>query len=175
MKYPVIIADPPWMERGAGKSKRGADRHYPLMSTTDICAIGERVQEVVEDDALLFLWATNNFLLDGLQVMEAWGFRYVTNLVWCKNERKGLGQYVRGAHELVLLGRRGDTLPAYHDETRERYPSVFHGTPQAHSVKPGAIFEIAESFAQGNPKLEIFSRAARFGWDSWGDEVGVQL
>jgi hypothetical protein len=37
MKYGTILADPPWLERGGGKIKRGADRHYPLMKTRDIC------------------------------------------------------------------------------------------------------------------------------------------
>ena len=35
-KYKTIYADPPWNEQGAGKIKRGADRHYPLMKTEDI-------------------------------------------------------------------------------------------------------------------------------------------
>ena len=39
MRYHTIYADPPWMERGGGRIKRGADRHYPLMSTKDIMAL----------------------------------------------------------------------------------------------------------------------------------------
>lgn len=30
MKYKTIYADAPWMEHGAGKSQRGADKHYAL-------------------------------------------------------------------------------------------------------------------------------------------------
>ena len=30
-KYKTIYMDPPWMESGGGKIKRGADRHYPLI------------------------------------------------------------------------------------------------------------------------------------------------
>jgi hypothetical protein len=29
-KYRTIYIDPPWPERGGGKIKRGADRHYSL-------------------------------------------------------------------------------------------------------------------------------------------------
>jgi len=72
MKYKTIYADPPWMERGGGKIKRGADRHYPLMKTKDICDL-PIIKEIVDDNAHLYLWTTNNFLKDGLQVMEAWG------------------------------------------------------------------------------------------------------
>ncbi len=174
MKYDVIIADPPWSEGGGGKIKRGADRHYPLMRTKDIVCLGGRVRSAVADDALLFLWVTNNFLPDGLAVMEAWGFTYVTNIAWHKSGNVGLGQYVRMAHELCLIGRRGKTLPAYKAKERIRYPSVIHSPRGRHSEKPAAIFEIAESFTDG-AKLEIFSRSRRLGWDAWGDEVGVQL
>lgn len=69
--YSIIYADPPWLERGSGKIKRGADRHYPLMSTPDICALP--VKEWAADNAHLYLWATNNFLPDALQVITAWG------------------------------------------------------------------------------------------------------
>ena len=31
MKYKTILADPPWYQRGGGKIKRGADRHYPIL------------------------------------------------------------------------------------------------------------------------------------------------
>lgn len=34
--YRTILIDPPWLERGAGKIKRGADRHYPLLKTDEI-------------------------------------------------------------------------------------------------------------------------------------------
>ena len=94
-KYKTIYADPPWREQGGGKIKRGADRHYPLMKTKDIKALP--VKDIADDDCWLFLWVTNNFLKDGLEVMEEWGFRYVTNFVWTK-ERFGIGYYFRGQH-----------------------------------------------------------------------------
>ena len=72
---------------GGGKIKRGADRHYPLMSTKDIMALD--VPSIAADDCHLYLWVTNNFLPDGLKVMEAWGFRYVTMITWLK-DRAGL-------------------------------------------------------------------------------------
>lgn len=81
-EYRTILADPPWLERGGGQIKRGADRHYPLMSTDAICTLP--VREWTAPDAHLYLWVTNNFLPDGLRVMQAWGFRYVTKIDWYK-------------------------------------------------------------------------------------------
>jgi N6-adenosine-specific RNA methylase IME4 len=77
-KYKTIYCDPAWNEVGGGKIKRGADRHYTLMKTKDIKKLP--VQSIADDDCWLFMWVTNNFLKDGLDVMEYWGFRYVTNL-----------------------------------------------------------------------------------------------
>jgi N6-adenosine-specific RNA methylase IME4 len=80
--YACLMADPPWLEQGGGEIKRGADRHYPLMSTSDIAALP--VSSWAATDAHLYLWVTNNFLEDGLLVMKAWGFRYVTKIEWYK-------------------------------------------------------------------------------------------
>ena len=68
-KYSTIYADPPWMESGGGKIKRGADRHYELMKTKDI--VNLPIPFITEQNAHLYLWVTNNFLQDGLQVMKA--------------------------------------------------------------------------------------------------------
>lgn len=104
MKYHTIYADPPWMERGG--DGRGANAHYPIMKTKEIIALAPMVQELAEENAHLYLWATNNFLPDALEVMKVWGFRYVTTITWVK-DRIGLGQYFRGLTEHCLFGVRG--------------------------------------------------------------------
>ncbi|MCK5641183.1 MAG: hypothetical protein KAJ19_10310 [Gammaproteobacteria bacterium] len=94
MKYKTIYADPPWPERGGGKIKRGADRHYPLMKVKEIISMSDFVNSISDENCHLYLWVTNNYLPSGLQVMEAWGFRYITTITWVK-DRIGLGQYFR--------------------------------------------------------------------------------
>ena len=83
-KYKTIYADPPWMESGGGKIKRGADRHYPLMKTKDIIELP--IHNLAEDNCHLYLWVTNNFLIDGLEVMKSWGFTYKNKITWVKGE-----------------------------------------------------------------------------------------
>jgi N6-adenosine-specific RNA methylase IME4 len=96
MKYRTIYADPPWPETGGGKIKRGADRHYPLMSVSAIKAMGGQLQHYIDDQGChLYLWVTNTHLANGLAVMETWGFEYKTTITWIK-DRIGLGQYFRG-------------------------------------------------------------------------------
>lgn len=100
-KYKTIYADPPWHESGGGKIKRGADRHYPLMKTTEIESLP--VNGLIHPDGChLYLWATNNHLQDAFKVINAWGFEYITTITWMK-DRPGLGQYFRGITEHCLF------------------------------------------------------------------------
>ena len=175
--YEVILADPPWPERGGGKIKRGADRHYPLMSVGEIKDLGSDIRELAAPDSFLFLWVTNNYLADGLETVEYWGFRYVTNMVWCKPSI-GLGHYFRGQHELLLLGIKGH--PAYSrrpngsEAGRIVHSSVVHAPKHGHSQKPQAVFDIIQTFSPG-PYLELFARIPRLGWDCMGNEVGTVI
>jgi len=172
-RYATLLADPPWLERGGGQVKRGADRHYPLMATRDICALP--VRDLALDDAHLYLWVTNNFLPDGLEVMRAWGFRYVTNLAWGKvrdgKPQQGLGQYFRGAHELLLFGVRGRVpYRTTADGKRAQHPSLVLEPRGEHSRKPEVFHRIIEKVSPG-PYLELFARRPMPGWAVWGNEV----
>lgn len=167
--YRTIYADPPWLERGGGKIKRGADRHYDLMHTRDICALP--VESLVCPDAHLYLWVTNNFLPDGLQVMAAWGFRYVTCITWAK-DKVGLGQYFRGMTEQLLFGVRGK--PGYKTTAqgkRCQATTLINAPRGQHSTKPAHARQMIEHVSRG-PFLELFARERVEGWDAWGNEVG---
>ena len=173
-RYEILYADPPWPERGAGKIHRGADRHYPLMTVEAIEGMRHElpdgkpgVLQLAADDGFLFLWANNGFLPQALNVMDAWGFRYATNIVWDKSPQVGLGFYTRGQHELLLIGVRG--RPAYsrqpHGGTRagRNTPlSVIHAQRTEHSRKPAAAYRVIERFGAG-PRLELFRPQAAGG------------
>lgn len=168
----TIVADPPWLERGGGKIKRGADRHYPLMSTDDIIKVMRKVifgHGVDEDGSHMYMWVTNNFLEDGLRVMRELGWRYVTMRTWAK-DRIGLGYYWRGQTEHVLFGVRGK-LPSL---VRTESTLVGKGIVKRgrHSAKPQVFFDEVERVSPG-PRLEIFAREPREGWTVWGNEVAA--
>ena len=168
--YRCIVADPPWLERGGGVIKRGADRHYSLMTTPSIEALlRDEILPQVADDAHLWLWVTNNYLPDGLRVIDGLGFRYVTNLAWVKDSF-GLGQYLRGQHELCLLAVRGAAMVP---EVRD-VPSIVRCAKARHSQKPQAAFDAIARVSPG-PRLEVFARERRAGWDAWGNEVADTL
>ncbi len=167
----TIVIDPPWMEKGGGKTKRGADKHYPLLSTPEIIRTvlqGPFAEYEIAKDAHMYLWATNNFLPDGLKVMDSLGFRYITNIVWMKN-RMGLGQYFRGKHELCLFGVTGRGFGSRTDD--RGVPSAILADTTGHSRKPGLFYDTVERRSFG-PYLDVFSRLQRNGWSTWGNEAG---
>jgi len=163
--YDIILADPPWRYSHGAANRGKAEMHYPTMELDEI--INLPIQEHVADDAALFLWATNPFLPDALKVMGAWCFRYVTNICWVK-QRFGTGWYVRGQHELLLIGVRGRIgVPADED----RPPSVIHAPAGRHSEKPAEVYDVVEGMYPRRRYLELFARRTRPGWASWGDEI----
>ena len=179
-KYTTIYADPPWMESGGGKIKRGADRHYPLMRTKDIMALP--ISDICEDNAHLYLWVTNNFLPDGLKVMKAWGFRYITKITWIKAEpfvggqafkfqNAGLGQYFRGRDEVCLFGTKGK-LPYKTSEFGKRMQghTAFAAPRGKHSQKPEEMRDMIERVSFP-PYIELFARTTVDGWDALGNEI----
>jgi N6-adenosine-specific RNA methylase IME4 len=173
--YATLLLDPPWLERGAGKVKRGADRHYPLLKTHAMPPVifGSGVW-FPHECAHMYLWVTNNFLPDGLWLMDVLGFRYVTNVVWAK-QRVGLGQYFRGQHELLLFGvRKGASQPTLFRSERKNIPSLLNADRGKHSAKPVEAYELIEARStcpEGLGRLEMFARSERPGWTSWGNEL----
>lgn len=166
-RYKTIYADPAWAEVGGGQIKRGADKHYPVMRTKDIMALP--VAQIAEDNAHLYLWVTNNFLRDGLKVMEAWGFEYKTTITWLK-DRIGLGQYFRGQTEHCLFGVRGVLPYKVIDGKRAQGTTGFYAVRKAHSAKPAQMRSMIERVSYA-PRMELFARERHEGWDVWGNEV----
>lgn len=180
-KYKTIYADPPWQERGAGKIKRGADRHYKTLATSVICGMFVRLGRIIEYDCHCYIWVTNNFLPDGLAVMHRWGFRYITKIDWGKvknpeqfglfdfdfepeEAQRGLGQYFRGSTESCLFGVRG-RLPY-----KGQGNTLILSERTKHSRKPKAMREMIERVSYP-PYLELFAREKTENWDVWGNEI----
>lgn len=169
--YTTILMDPPWMERGGGRIKRGADRHYPLVKTRNIPEVIRACGAFRPAAACsLWMWATANFLGDAMWLMGELGARYVTNVVWVKTGAPGLGQRFRMMHEHLLYGRIGNVpIPA----PANRLPSVLFAPRTRHSAKPRESYELIEKHDPPGRRLEMFSRTPRDGWDAWGNEVNT--
>ena len=172
MKIRTIVADPPWNERGGGKIKRGADKHYSLMKRDGIAEVMSTwiEEEDLHDDLHLYLWVTNNFLADGIWVVNQLGFRYITNLVWAKPSF-GLGRYFRGQHELCLFATRGRGF-ANRTEAND-VASLIEAPKRLHSQKPDEFYQLVEKRSKGR-YLELFSRRQpQREWTMKGNQIGI--
>jgi N6-adenosine-specific RNA methylase IME4 len=171
--WKVIASDPPWMERGGGRIKRGADRHYDLLTYAEIVDATRCLMQpegVDREGCALWLWSTSNHLPGAFGVMESLGFRYVTHLVWTKTGKPGLGQRTRHRHEHLLLGTVGHVpIPPPPD----RPDSVMEAPRAKHSEKPQVAYDRIERAMPWGPKLELFARAPRAGWTTRGDDPGA--
>jgi N6-adenosine-specific RNA methylase IME4 len=177
--YSTIVADPPWDYRGGwpvGRVPDGAvhdGRRTPLpyssMTVADIAALP--VAGLAASDAHLYLWTTNRYLFDARRIVDAWGFRYSQLLVWAKTPMGvGPGGAFAQSAEFVLFCKRGSLRPI------ARQDSVWFNWKRTamHSAKPPAFGDLVERVSPG-PYVELFARAPRLGWDSWGHgyEIGA--
>lgn len=181
-RYGTIVVDPPWRYRSTDILTRGWQRtasvesgketsgHYTTMTNAEIAALP--VGDLADDAACLYLWVTNPRLYgerDGSwsprEIIEAWGFRYITLLTWVKTGPMGLGFYFRGHTEHALFCTRGDVrIPP-----KERESNIVTAPRRKHSEKPDAFYDKVERVSPG-PYVELFARRARFNWDYWGDQ-----
>lgn len=172
LAYDLVMADPPWaFEAWSDKGKhKAASAQYDVMDLAAIKALP--VQNLCRGDALLWLWATHPMLPQALDVVDAWGFRYVTSGVWVKRTRSGklafgTGYRLRCASEPFIIAVMGNPVTAANVRT------VVEGPVREHSRKPDEAYAAAEHLCpKALRRLDMFSRETRAGWESWGLEAG---
>lgn len=122
----------------------------------------------------MFLWVTAPCLIEGIELIKAWGFTYKTvAFTWikkCKRADKiftGMGYYTRSNAEYCLIATKGKGL-----KRKSRSVSSVIMTPiEEHSKKPDETRKRIEALYGDVPKIELFARRQADNWDSWGNEV----
>lgn len=175
MRFGTVLADPPW--RFINRTGKMAPEHrrlarYSTMTTPEICSLP--VESIAAERAHLYLWVPNALLAEGLSVLTAWGFEYKSNIVWHKVRKdggpdgRGVGFYFRNVTEILLFGVRGKNARTLAPgRTQVNYIAT---RKREHSRKPDEQYEIIESCSWG-PRIELFSRGNRSGWQCWGDQA----
>ena len=168
-QYDVLLIDPPWDY--SNSAVRGSpEDHYSVMADEEIKQLKI---PAADKAAVLFLWATNPKLDVAIDVMREWGFTYKTNIAWVK-DKYGTGYYVRGQHELLLIGIIGSGLGTPAEADR---PSsvLFAARGKEHSKKPPEVYDLIEKMFPGRKYIEMFARGdkPREGWKTWGLEAAV--
>ncbi len=182
-KFDIIYADPPWHYAGKlqfDKSSKSADQidlsknifissasfKYPTLKTTQMMSLS--VQDIAEDDCLLFMWATNPHLAQAMELGKAWGFEYKTvAFVWDKMAHNP-GQYTLSNCELCLVFKRG-RVPK--PRGARNVQQLIRSPRRAHSMKPDEVRQAIEKMFPTQERIELFARSAVKGWSQWGLDV----
>ena len=170
----TILADPPWQfQNRTGKVAPEHKRlnRYGTLSLQDIKDIP--VASACDVNAHLYLWVPNALLPEGIAVLQAWGFKYKSNIVWHKVRKdggpdgRGVGFYFRNTTELLLFGVRGSMRTL---DPGRRQVNIIRTRKREHSRKPDEQYELIQSCSPG-PYLEMFARGTRDSWLSWGNQA----
>lgn len=173
-KYSIIYADPPW--DGLGWNNGGQKcpaNHYEVQDIEWIKSLP--VQTISEDNSFLFLWVTFPNLKAGLDVIDAWGFKYSTCAFnWVKRNKKsdsffmGCGNYTRANSELCLLATKGKCQKLVKSRSVRQ---VCDARIEKHSKKPDEIRDRIVQLCGDISRIELFARQKTPGWDVWGNEA----
>ncbi len=179
--YRTILIDPPWpyKQKLVGKARGGAEKYYETMSLKDIEALP--IFQLGAEHCQLWLWTTVSHTHEAFHILEAWRFRYVSQRVWVKGRVEGsklvshfgLGYWIRGQHEILLLAVKGNPrskLKGPKGATGLNIASVILAPRAKHSEKPEQSYQDIERMSE-EPRLELFARKGREGWNGWGDEL----
>ena len=171
-RYACFLADPPWAfltYSGNKVPQRAKTQHYDTMTEAELSALP--VADLVADDAWMQMWVLDTHVDQALRIGARWGFTYKSlGLIWHNmspggRAYVGLGHWYRSGGEISLLFTRGAP------KRLDRGVRQFIESPvREHSRKPEGQYERLERLVCG-PRLELFARQQRPGWDVAGNQV----
>lgn len=172
--FGCILADPPWSFKTwsgtTGTPHRTANDHYVTTETVKLADIP--VRRVVAPDCALFMWVVDSHVDQSIDLARAWGFDFKTiAFIWQKGRedeqpRIGMGYWTRKQAEVCFLFTRGKPK-----RVSAGVREMIFERRREHSRKPDEQYGRIEALV-GGPYLELFARASRPGWSSWGDQAG---
>ena len=163
-EYEIIVVDPPWHYDDRDKPGRGIC-NYPSMKQNELM----KLNLPSASNCVLWLWTTNSFMKDALELLDVWGFESKTILTWYKGN-SGMGNYLRNVTEHCILATRGSVLKEGIIHNNNKFSTFLEEKKTKHSAKPEAFYKMIDEICVGR-KLNYFARKKRKGWDVYGDEV----
>ncbi|MEM7581300.1 MAG: MT-A70 family methyltransferase [Cyanobacteria bacterium P01_A01_bin.80] len=173
-EYDCIVIDPPWYYTLRNKDKTHRNRiEYPPMKIEEILKLP--IKELSKKNSILWLWFTNNHVIEATECIRKWEFELKTILTWEKvsksgNPRIGTGHWLRNCTEHCFLGIKGKVPSFSHSKKLTNESTIIRAERREHSRKPEEFFKLVEKLCPES-KLEMFARQKRQGWDSWGNET----
>ncbi|PTM61883.1 MT-A70 family methyltransferase [Phreatobacter oligotrophus] len=174
--YRVVMIDPPWKWSGGTKNR---PQHYQRMTLDEVKALPVR-DLLHPDGGRVFLWLTGPLLIRSAEISKAWRLRYSTVIAWSKvwpkdagslwlyrdSLARGNGLEAVGNTEYLLILKSGRPQSL----NRKPFPNPVITVRRQHSRKPDEIYADIEERLEG-PRVDVFSRERRPGWDNWGNEA----
>jgi len=162
--YSVIYADYPWELEASENSAQAKENFLLPVKSTEL----KKLQIPTEDNAILLMWSTVPTLEKALQVMNAWGFKYKSNMIWDR-QFASTGQWTRSQHEILLIGIKGNFAPPSEDLL---VSSVYSEEQKESFLKPSYFYEQIERMFPGEKYLELFSQKKHSNhWEDWGNQI----
>lgn len=172
-KFQCIVVDPPWpvakIERDVRPLQR-ADLSYDEQGRTWPLEEIQRgvlkvmVRDKADEQAHLYLWTTHHYLPAAIECAREWGFEYQCLMTWVKNVGMTPFSWMYSTEHVVFATRGGLSLK------RMGIRLDFSAKVREHSRKPDEFYEIVKEASPG-PRLDLFSREGREGFQAWGNEV----
>jgi N6-adenosine-specific RNA methylase IME4 len=175
-QYQCIVVDPPWFYRLRNQDKTHRNRiNYKPMHIQEILSLP--VPDLSDrTGSVLWLWYTNNHMIEAAHCLQTWGFELKTILTWEKVTKDGtkthlgVGHWLRNSTEHCALAVRGN-VKAFSGRTLTNESTILHSPRREHSRKPENFYQLVDKLCPDITKLEMFARESRVGWDCWGDEA----
>lgn len=163
--FDVILCDVPIAFEN--ETIRGAAaNHYTTMTLEEL----KTFQVPSFQDCIMFFWIAPSVLIEGLEILRAWNFKYKTHFVWNK-DKFGTGSWMRNQHETLIIAIKGKMpTPA------KLFSSIINAERKEHSKKP-EIYSMIEEMYPKRTYLELFSRSkdSRKGWTFHGNETQIKI
>lgn len=179
-KYKTIVIDPPWKYGVWGKASvpnyighkpESSNLPYESMTIQEIKNLP--IKNISDDNCDLYLWTTQKYLPFSFEIIATWQFKYCQILTWCKKPMgAGQGGLFCPTTEFIILARKGK-MPL----EKKRIDTTWWNWPRSwkkHSRKPELFQDIIEKVSN-SPRVELFARRERCGWDVWGNEVNSSI
>ncbi|RKS87287.1 N6-adenosine-specific RNA methylase IME4 [Orbus hercynius] len=190
-KYSLIYCDPPWQYSNQA-TRAATNNHYPAMTLDDLKKLP--IQNITEDNAVLFMWFTGPMTKEAIELVESWGFKLKTTkgFTWIKLNKNydsilakfllvvrlpfievlqkisffGLGNHTRTNSEDCLIAIKGKGI----ERQNKSISQVIYAPIGRHSEKPKEARDRLDMLYGDVPRIELFARNNFEGWDVWGNE-----
>lgn len=170
-RYSLAVIDPPWKWQKWTQGHGERQIPYLTMDTAQLATLP--IGNILAPNAVVMLWVIDSMLPQAMQCLTAWGLTYKTvGIYWTKvrpsgREHMGLGYYTRANPEQCWIATKGAGIPRVSKAVRR----WLHAPSGAHSAKPDVFYDRMEELFGDVPRVDVFGRKARSGWDVIGDAI----